>query len=66
MLKNAFYFIVKVLFVLKIFQFCPGFLGHVGKQLDKMVILKINDVTNCLKKFHNIHRRTSALESLFK
>ena len=44
MLKNTFYFIVKALFVLEIFKFCPDFLGHVGKQLDKMVILKINDV----------------------
>ena len=47
MLKNTFYFISKALLVLKIFKFCPDFLDHVGKQFDKMVILKINDVTNC-------------------
>ena len=47
MLKNTFYFIVKALFVLEIFKFCPDFLDHVGNQLDKIVILKINDVKNC-------------------
>ena len=31
MMKNAFYFILKALFVLKIFKFLPRLLGHVGK-----------------------------------
>ena len=31
MMKNAFYFILKVLFVLKIFKFLSSLLGHEGK-----------------------------------
>ena len=34
-------------FILSSLNFCPDFLGHVRKQLDKKVILKIHDVTNC-------------------
>ena len=30
-MKNVFYFILKALFVLKIFKFLPRILGHVGK-----------------------------------
>ena len=35
MMKNAFYFILKVLFVLKIFEFLSWFFGYVGKRFDK-------------------------------
>ena len=41
MMKNYFYFILKALFVLKILRylnFCPDFLGHVGKLLDRKAI----------------------------
>ena len=31
MMKNAFYFILKALFVLKIFKFLSRLFGHVGK-----------------------------------
>ena len=31
MMKNAFYFIFKALFVQKIFKFLPRLFGHVGK-----------------------------------
>ena len=36
-MKNAFYFMLKALFVLKILKlFCPDFFGNVGgKRLDK-------------------------------
>ena len=34
-MKNAFYFTLKILFVLKIFKFCPDLLDHVGKFLDR-------------------------------
>ena len=46
-MKNAFYFILKALFVLKILNFCPDFFVHLGKQLDKEVQdnFKIYDVT---------------------
>ena len=40
-MKNYFYFILKALFVLKILRylnFCPDFLGHVGKLLDRKAI----------------------------
>ena len=32
-MKNAFYFILKVLFVLKIFKFLPLLFGHVEKMV---------------------------------
>ena len=35
MMKNAFYFIRKALFVLEIFEFLSWFFGHVTKWLDK-------------------------------
>ena len=39
MMKNAFYFILQALFVLKISNFSPDFFGHVGKWLDKKMWL---------------------------
>ena len=35
MMRNAFYFIFKALFVLKILNFCSDFFGHVEKRFDK-------------------------------
>ena len=37
MMKNAFYFIIKALFFLKIFKFLSRLFGHVGKtaQLER-------------------------------
>ena len=35
MLKNAFYFILKALFVLKIFKFLSWLFGHVEKRLER-------------------------------
>ena len=51
MMKNAFYFTLKALFVLKIFKFLPWLYGgHVEKRLDqKEVDFKIYDVTTWLK-----------------
>ena len=48
MMKNAFYFILKALFVLKMLKFFTNFSGYVGKWLDKRakVNFKIYDVTN--------------------
>ena len=48
MMKNAFYFMLKALFVLKIFTFLAWLFGHVGKRLDKKakVNFKIYDVIN--------------------
>ena len=56
-MKNAFYFILKALFTLKILNFCPDFFGHVGKQLDEKakVNFKIYDVINCETNNYNTH-----------
>ena len=35
MMKNAFYFTVKALFVLEIFQFQVWIFGNAGKRIDK-------------------------------
>ena len=49
-IKNAFYFILKALFVLKIFRFLSWLFGHVNKLLEKKykVNFKIYDVTTSL------------------
>ena len=41
-LKNAFYFISKALFVLKIFKFLSRHFGHVSKRFDKKIRLMSN------------------------
>ena len=46
MMKNAFYFTSKVLFVLKIFKFLSELFGHVAKQLDQKIRLISNFVTS--------------------
>ena len=50
MMKNAFYFNLKALFILKIFKFLSSPFGHVSKQLDSKdkVNFKFYDVTNWL------------------
>ena len=46
-MKNAFYFILNALFVLKIFKFLSWLFGHVEKRLDQKdkVNFEIYDVT---------------------
>ena len=41
LIKNAFYFTLKTLFVLKIFNFCTDFFGHVGKRLAKKATVNL-------------------------
>ena len=55
MIKNAFYFILKALFVLEIFKFLSGLFGHVAKWVNKkdMVNFKFYDVTAWLADNHN-------------
>ena len=50
-MKNAFYFISKAIFVLKMFKFLSWQFGHVAKRLDKKgkVNVKFYDVTAWLK-----------------
>ena len=50
MMKNAFYFTSKALFVLKIFMFLSLLFGHVEKRLDKKdkVNFKFYDVASWL------------------
>ena len=57
MIKNAFYFISKALFVLKIFKFLFWLFGHVAKLLDKKdkVNFKFYDITICLSNSCNTH-----------
>ena len=55
MVKNAFYFILKALFFLKIFDFLSCLFGHVEKTawLEYKVNFKIYDVTDWLKNNYN-------------
>ena len=55
MMKNAFYFILKVLFVLKMFQFLSWLFGHVEKRLGQKykVNFKIHDVKTWLTNNYN-------------
>ena len=57
MIENAFYFMLKALFVLKIFTFCPDFFGHAEKRPDKnaKVNFKLNDVTYWETNNYNTH-----------
>ena len=58
MMKNAFCFILKALFILEIFTFLRYLLfGYVEKRLDKkaMVSFKIYDVADWATNNYNIH-----------
>ena len=57
MIKYAFYFILKVLFLLKIFKFCLDFLVMQKKRLDSKdkVSFKIYYFTTWLRKSRNTH-----------
>ena len=57
MMKNAFYFILKALFVLDIFTFLFWLFGYVEKRLDKkaMVNFKIHDVKDWTTNNYNTH-----------
>ena len=54
-MKNAFYFTLKALFVLEIFQFLFSCFGHEGKQLDKKdtVNFKIHDIRKWITNNYN-------------
>ena len=56
-MKNAFYFTLKALFVIKIFKFFSWLFGYVGKRLDEkdQINFKIYDVTTCLTNICNTH-----------
>ena len=57
MMKNAFYFVLKTLFVLKIFKFLSWFAGHVEKRLDKKdkANFKIYHITTWKANNYNTH-----------
>ena len=57
MMKNAFHFHLKALFVLKIFKFLSWLFGHVKKRLDLKdpVNFEIHNVTARLKNNCNTH-----------
>ena len=56
-MKNAFYFTLKALILLKMLKFLSWIFGHVGKLLDKkdQVIFKIYGVTTWLTNNCNTH-----------
>ena len=55
-MKDAFYFTLKALSVLKVFKICPDFFDNVGKRLHKKgkVNFKIYDLTDW-EKISTIH-----------
>ena len=59
LMKNAFYFTSKALFVLKIFKFLSRLFGHVAKWFDKNGLIKVNfkfyDVRTWLTNNCNTH-----------
>ena len=57
-MKNAFYFILKGLFVLQIFKFLSWFFGHVGKiaSFDECVLFQVMTRRHVLFKFTIIQR----------
>ena len=57
MMKNAFYFTLKALFVFKIFKFLLWLFGHVQKtaRLERYVNFKTHDVTTWLTNNFNTH-----------
>ena len=57
MMKNAFYFMLKALFVFGIFKFLSWSFGHVGKRLDKKtkINFEIYDVTDWETNNYNIY-----------
>ena len=57
MMNNAFYLILKTLFLLKIFNFFSRLFGHVEKRLDEKakVNFKFYDVTNWESNKYNKH-----------
>ena len=57
MLKNAFYFMLKTLFVLTIFTFLSNFIDPVEKRLDKKAKnnFKIYDVTDWETNNYDTH-----------
>ena len=57
MMKNAVYFTLKALFVVKVFEFSSSLFGHIEKRLDKKakVIFKNCDVINWETNYYKIH-----------
>ena len=56
-MKNAFYFTLKALFILKVFKYLSWLFGHVGKRLHKkdQVNFKIIDVRTWFTNIYNTH-----------
>ena len=57
MTKNAFYFVLKALFVPTIFPFLSRLFGYVEKQLDKKAVVnfKIYDTTHWTTNNYNTY-----------
>ena len=67
-MRNAFYFMLKTLFVPEIFSFLSWLFGYVQKQLDKkaMVNFKIYDVIDWTTNHYNTDISRSKNNQAFK
>ena len=54
-MKNAFYFVLRALLVLKHLNFCPDFLGMFKKRLDYKINFEFYDVTAWSTMNYNTH-----------
>ena len=63
-MKNAVYFSLKTLFVVKVFEFSSSLFGHIEKRLDKKatVIFKNYDVINWETSYYKILHITQYLK----
>ena len=64
-MKNAFYFILKALFVLWIFKFLSWLFGHVGKTawLERQDEFQNSDVTTCSTNNYNTQYTSQEVET---
>ena len=64
-MKNAFYFILKALFVLRIFKFLSWLFGHVGKTawLERQDEFQNSDVTTCSTNNYNTQYISQEVET---
>ena len=63
-MKNAVYFSLKTLFVVKVFEFSSSLFGHIEKRLDKKakIIFKNYDVINWETSYYKILHITQYLK----
>ena len=57
MMKNTVYFMLKALFIPKMFKFSSKIFGHAGKRLDQKAkfSFKVYDITDWITNNYNTH-----------